>query len=72
MKILATIALSLVAIVAALVLTFSSMCAFTEDRKYLEFSIICGAVSLAVLVVTVWAIARLSRMRDGDQGSPHP
>jgi hypothetical protein len=72
MKILATIALSLVAIVAALVLTFSSMCAFTEARKYLELSIICGAVSLAVLVVTVWAIARLSRTRDGDQGSPRP
>jgi hypothetical protein len=72
MKILATIGLSLVAIVAALVLTFSSLCAFTEARKYLDLSIICGAVSLAVLAVTVWAIARLSRMPDGDQGSPRP
>jgi hypothetical protein len=61
MKILATIALSLAAIAAGVVLTLSSMCALNEARQYLEFSIICGAVSLAVLVVTVWAIARLNK-----------
>jgi len=71
MKILATIVLSFMAIIASLVLFLSTVCAFTEDRKYRDFSVTCAAVSLAVLAVTVWAIAQLNRKRDSDQGS-HP
>jgi len=65
-KILATIVLSLIAIVASLILAISTDCAFTAGRQYRVFSVMYAAVSLAVVVVTVWALVRLIRMRDND------
>ncbi|MGA8442615.1 MAG: hypothetical protein WB762_11055 [Candidatus Sulfotelmatobacter sp.] len=63
MKTLATIALSLIAIVASLILVLSTICTFKgdiaghKDPSYL----ICAAIALAVVVVTMWAIGRLNQ-----------
>jgi hypothetical protein len=57
----ATIALSLIAIVASLVLVLSTLCAFnrgiggSSHPAYL----ICAMVALAVVVAAMWAIGRL-------------
>jgi hypothetical protein len=66
MKTLATIVLSLVAIVASLVLVLSTVCAFnggmmgSSDRSsYVLFAII----SFAIVAVAMWTISRLSRKR---------
>jgi hypothetical protein len=65
MKTLATIGLSLVAIVASLVLVLSAVCAFyggglsgTSDRGTY---VLCAIVSLAFVVAAMWAIAKLNR-----------
>jgi hypothetical protein len=64
MKTLATIVLSLVAIVASLVLVLSTVCAFTggfsgsSDRSSYE---LWAVLSLAVVVAAMWAISRLNR-----------
>ena len=63
MKILGTIALSLVAIAASVVLLFSSMCAFnsgisSSDR--LSFTL-CALIALAVIAAAIWGNARLNR-----------
>ena len=65
MKTLATIVLSLIVIVAALVLVLSSMCAFgggisgthSERGSY----IICAIVAFAVVVAAMSAIGKLNR-----------
>lgn len=68
MKTLATIALSLIAIVASLVLVLSSICAFgggiggtnSERGSYL----LCAIIALAVVVAAMSAIVKLNRQRD--------
>jgi hypothetical protein len=67
MKTLATVVLSLVAIVAALTLTLSTICAFSGGMYGRESRgpfIICALVALAVVVASMWAIAKLSRKSD--------
>jgi divalent metal cation (Fe/Co/Zn/Cd) transporter len=63
MKTLATIALSLIAIVASLILVLSTICTFKGDiAGHKEPSyLICAVVALAVVVVTLWAIAKLNK-----------
>ncbi len=63
MKPLATIALSLIAIVASLILVLSTICTFKGDiAGHKEPSyLICAVVALAVVVVTLWAIAKLNK-----------
>ena len=66
MKTLATIVLSLIAIVASLVLVLSTICAFTggfsgsrDNSSY----VVCALVSLVVVVVAMSTINRLNRKR---------
>ncbi len=66
MKTLATIVLSLIAIVASLVLVLSTTCAFTggfSGSRDRSSYIVCAAVSLVVVVVTMSSINRLNRER---------
>jgi hypothetical protein len=63
MKTLATIALSLIAIVASLVLVLSTICAFSGgfgggDRGSF---VLCAVVSLIVVTAAMSAINRLNR-----------
>jgi hypothetical protein len=64
MKTLATIVLSLVAIVASLVLVLSTVCAFTggisgsSDRSSYE---LWAVFSFAVVAAAMWTIRRLNR-----------
>jgi len=64
MKTLATIALSLVAIVASLVLVLSAVCAFnggllgSSDRSSWVF---CAIIAFAIVVAAMTAISRLNR-----------
>jgi hypothetical protein len=64
MKTLGIIVLSLIAIGASLVLVLSTICTFRggmftgqKDPAYL----ICAIVALAVVVATMWAIAKLNK-----------
>ena len=65
MKVLATIALSLVAIVASLVLLLSTVCAISGGgaggNGALGAAIICGHVALLVDIVSISAIGKLNR-----------
>ncbi len=63
MKTLATIVLSLVAIVASLILVLSTICTFNGDiAGHREpWYLICAVISLAVVVVTMWAIGKLNK-----------
>jgi hypothetical protein len=63
MKILGTIALTVVVLVSSLVVFLSSVCAFSSGfgaSGRLSFAI-CAAVALAVDVAAIWGIARLNR-----------
>ena len=63
MKTLATIVLSLIAIVASLVLIASSYCAYMGGQTvYIGWAM--GA--LAVVVATMWAIGKLNRKPDSE------
>ena len=64
MKTLWTVVLSLIAIGASLVFILSTICTFNggvfsgqKDPAYL----ICAIVALAVVVATIWAIAKLNK-----------
>ncbi len=64
MKTLWTVVLALIAIGASLVFILSTICTFNggvfsgqKDPAYL----ICAIVALAVVVATIWAIAKLNK-----------
>ena len=64
MKNVATIVLSLIAIVASLVLVLSTVCAFkggfiTGEKR--PAYLICAIVALAIVVIAMWAIGRLNK-----------
>jgi uncharacterized membrane protein len=64
MKTLATVVLSLVAIVASLTLALSTICAFSGGMYGREGRgpfIVCALVALAVVVVSLRTIAHLNR-----------
>ena len=64
MKTLATIALSLIAILASLVLVLSTVCAFNGgflNRSDRSSYVFCAIIAFAVLVAAMWAIAKLNR-----------
>jgi hypothetical protein len=64
MKTLATIVLSLIAIVASLVLVLSTICAFTGglsgSRDHSSY-VACAVVSFVIVVVAMSTINRLNR-----------
>jgi hypothetical protein len=66
MKTLATIVLSLVAIVASLALVLSTVCAFSggfsgsSDRSSY---VLCAIISFVIVAAAMWTISRLSRKR---------
>jgi hypothetical protein len=61
MRIVATIVLSLIAIVAALVLALSTMCAFGFGGSSGGGYLLCALLALGVVIGAMWAIARLNR-----------
>jgi hypothetical protein len=62
-KTLATIALSLIAIVASLALVLSTVCAFSGDIMGFRRPayLISVLVALAVVVAAMWVIGRLNK-----------
>lgn len=64
MKTLATIILSFIAIIAALVFVLASLCAVNggySGQKWQASNVICAVIALAVVVVSMWAIRQINR-----------
>ncbi len=64
MKTFATIILSFIAIIAALVFVLASLCAVSggySGRKWQAPNVICAFIALAVVVVSMWAIRQINR-----------
>lgn len=69
MKTLATIGLSLIAIIASLVLVLSTLCAVNGDlggTSNRGSYILCALIALAVVAAAMWTNGKLSRKQRGD------
>ena len=68
MKTLATIVLSLIAIIASVVLVFSTMCAFAGGLSNGDRGsfVLCAVISLVFVIVSMSAINRLNRKRGSE------